>query len=528
LEVDVQKKNALFATGAFVLLFGLILIRNAWVSDDAYITFRTVENFLAGYGIGFNPFVRVQAYTHPLWMFLISVLYFVQFKVLGLGSNGGLYFLVLILSILLSCVTAYILLTAGSAEERPELIVFPGAAILFSKAFVDYSTSGLENPLTHLLLIVFLWRFLRGKGGFFELVLLSSLLALNRLDSILFALPALIFVFISGRSNWRRNTKSLILGFLPLLLWEVFSLFYYGFPFPNTAYAKLNTGIGRSLLVAQGIDYLLSSLKVDIVTLFLIALAGLGVWLEKEKRARAAYLGIALYLGYLVVIGGDFMSGRFVSAPFLASVFLSAHFRSFSRGSLIAASVIVVLLGTTSPRSPIFSILDPHVEVLADLRDENGISDDKLVYFKRSSLMINGFRDAKGLSRFAGSNWIFKGTKKVSVEGAIGLFGYQQGPNVFVVDPLALNDPLLARLPLKEKTDWRIGHFEREIPPGYIDSLKKGETVILDPDLAAYYDRLLILISGPLWDSGRLAEIWKFNTGQYDSLLESYVLNSGD
>ena len=31
-------------------------------------------------------------------------------------------------------------------------------------------------------------------------------------------------------------------GFLSLgLAWEMFSIFYYGFPFPNTAYAKLNT-----------------------------------------------------------------------------------------------------------------------------------------------------------------------------------------------------------------------------------------------------------------------------------------------
>ena len=53
-------------------LFAVVLVRTAWVSDDAYITFRTVDNFLAGYGLRWNVGERVQTYTHPLWMFLVS------------------------------------------------------------------------------------------------------------------------------------------------------------------------------------------------------------------------------------------------------------------------------------------------------------------------------------------------------------------------------------------------------------------------------------------------------------------------
>ena len=34
-----------------------------------------------------------------------------------------------------------------------------------------------------------------------------------------------------------------VLGFIPLIAWELFSLIYYGFLLPNTAYAKLNTGL---------------------------------------------------------------------------------------------------------------------------------------------------------------------------------------------------------------------------------------------------------------------------------------------
>ena len=38
--------------------------------DDAYITFRAIDNFFDGYGLRWNIDERVQVYTHPLWMML--------------------------------------------------------------------------------------------------------------------------------------------------------------------------------------------------------------------------------------------------------------------------------------------------------------------------------------------------------------------------------------------------------------------------------------------------------------------------
>ena len=47
------------------------------MGDDAHITFRTVWNFVHGYGLTYNPDERVQAYTHPLWMLAITAAHFV-------------------------------------------------------------------------------------------------------------------------------------------------------------------------------------------------------------------------------------------------------------------------------------------------------------------------------------------------------------------------------------------------------------------------------------------------------------------
>ena len=50
-----------------IAFLGLLLL-NAWISDDAYITFRTVHNLVAGYGPVYNITDRVQTFTNPLWM----------------------------------------------------------------------------------------------------------------------------------------------------------------------------------------------------------------------------------------------------------------------------------------------------------------------------------------------------------------------------------------------------------------------------------------------------------------------------
>src|SRR5579872_3088492 len=58
-------------------LFVVVLLRNAWLGEDAYIGLRTVENFIYGDGLTWNVSERVQAYTCPLWILLHCAVCFV-------------------------------------------------------------------------------------------------------------------------------------------------------------------------------------------------------------------------------------------------------------------------------------------------------------------------------------------------------------------------------------------------------------------------------------------------------------------
>lgn len=106
------------------------------------------------------------------------------------------------------------------------------------------------------------------------------------------------------------------------------------------------------------------------------------------------------------------------------------------------------------------------------------------------------------------------------------MIGYYAGPAAHIIDPFGLSDALLARLPAtRERYDiythdyWRIGHFMRKVPAGYVQTWETGRNSIVDPALAAYYDRLVLLTQGRLWDAARWREIVRFNFGVNDRAI---------
>src|SRR3954470_2836434 len=116
-----------------LLTFFLIwlILKNTWLSEDSFITFRVVDNFVHGYGPRWNPLERVQTYTHPLWMLGVSAVYFVV---------RDMYFAPVALSIACSAGAIGILMFEG-LESLPQC--FLAALVLgSSKAFIDFSSSG--------------------------------------------------------------------------------------------------------------------------------------------------------------------------------------------------------------------------------------------------------------------------------------------------------------------------------------------------------------------------------------------------
>ena len=216
---------------SLVSLYGLTVLQSAWLHEDAFITLRSVDNFLAGFGPTWNPGERVQAFTHPLWFVVLTI---------AVGLTGEVFYTSILLGLAAS-IAAVLVLVLRLAPSLAHAAVAV-ALLCSSKAFIDFSTSGLENPLSHLLLALFAAQYFSARCDRRALVLLSfaaSLATCTRIDAMLLYVPPLV------ATAWRLRTASalaaLAAGFAPLALWELFSLCYYGFLFPNTAYGKLNT-----------------------------------------------------------------------------------------------------------------------------------------------------------------------------------------------------------------------------------------------------------------------------------------------
>lgn len=496
--------------GALVVVLGIVILRNAWVGDDAYITFRTVDNFVNGYGLTWNVAERVQSFTHPLWVMILSALYY---------FTSEPYYTSIFLSLVLTLAAAIILIRKISCSVFSASLVI--VMMISSKSFIDYSTSGLENPLTHLILVLFGFVYFSGSFNARKLLLLSFLAGLgvlNRMDTVLLYLPGLLY------AGWQvRGRKALangLIGFAPFLVWEIFSLLYYGFPFPNTYYAKLHTGISGLELVVQGFMYYLDSVNLDPLTMIVILGGLIAVWASRSRSKQALYAGVLLYLGYVLLIGGGFMSGRFFAAPFLLSVILLARL-DLKLSTNIAWGLIigVMVIGLSAPRPPVL-ISEDRGKDKETLVNKRGIADEQGYYFQAAGLLLD-HRGSKGLLR----RWISvaqklkRGPTRVYECRAAGGIGYAVGPKIHLIDTQGLSDPLLARLPALDLDNWRIGHYVRAVPGGYAETLEYGKNVIASASLAEYYEHLSVLTKGPVFSWSRLVEIWNFNTGSYDYLL---------
>jgi arabinofuranosyltransferase len=500
------------------LLYGLLVVRAAWLCDDGFVSFRSVDNLIRGYGLTYNVAERVQAFTNPLWTLLMVVPY---------AATKHIYLSTIVTSVLLSCLAVGFM--AARLAGNAAVAVLGLLACCLSKAFVDYSTSGLETPLTFCLLGLFFWVYLARRHlawHTFWLFFLAAWLGTNRLDTVLLVGPALIHALLTQRSA--RALGQAVLGTLPLAAWELFACFYYGFLLPNTRYAKLNTNLTAEPLVQQGVSYLLDSASRDPVTLLVILLAivlsfrrrdphGPNATMDSQLLARVTAVGIVLYLGYVIRIGGDFMTGRLLTPPFFAAVVLLVHCIGPALPSrhVGALALLTAFASFGLPPSPW------HDQAEECVAPASGIVSERLCYEKHTALIYNlhGLQYQKHPYYEDGLQLARAGTK-VAVKQAVGLTGFAAGPGVYLVNEYAISEPLLARITHRAEGYWRIGHFLRPIPDGYLQTLETGQNVIVDPCLREFYQHLRLVIRGPVFGWERLRAVMAMNVGQYDYLLE--------
>jgi arabinofuranosyltransferase len=487
----------------------LLCLKNAWAADDAYITFRSVEQLLAGHGPRWNPHERVQAFTHPLWFVAVTA---------ARVALGDVYLAALATS--LACVLAAVWRMRRFFDGWAAWLVAVGV-LLSSKAFVDFAASGLENPLSTFLVAVFLTLLASpAEAGdvprkAMRLTLAFGLALTCRHDlATLLAAPWAWWLLRHRAAPLAPLARAVLSGLGPIVVWTAFSVVYYGFPFPNTAYAKLAAAPPGGLMWSQGAAYFRDSLQRDPMTLAVIA-AGLAAGASRRDAAgRAVAAGVACNLLYVLRIGGDFMSGRFFTSALVASLWLLAR-SSWpllrARSSPLAAAALLAAYNLLAPGAPWRPVRG---DATQGAIPRNRIVDEITWYYHGSSL-LDRVRRGPG-EPFPRHPWFVAGLafaaspQRITVRQTIGYFGFAARLDQIVVDHHAIADPFLARLPVLWGT-WRPGHLLRDLPAGYGASLRDGVNRLTEPAQRALYDDVVLVTRGPLFTSARWRAIVRLN-----------------
>jgi arabinofuranosyltransferase len=401
--------------------------------------------------------------------------------------------------------------TAAAHSLSAALIVF---WLIGSKAFFDFSVSGLENPLSHFMIVggaLLSLAYIDHHTSAPDAVVattaaLTFLLGiyLARPDLIVLSGPTALYLIYAARGQTSRLAVSVMIASTAPLCWTLFSLCYYGYPWPNAAYAKLYVAIPWFEKVQQGAWYFTDSFARDPLTLLTICAGVVYGWRRGNVR-RTLAVGIVVYLFFLLAVGGDFMSGRLLSAPFVAASVLLAEWlvritreatperRNVGRVAiaigvaLIAMNLVVrmnhgvFLTGTSGPYF-------------------HGVSDER-----EHGQWFSLRRGLPGI--FNLPPWVAGERSVFSLCGGLGIAGLKAGPSTHIIDECALADPLLSRIPPKLAAQWRPGHFPRQLPSEYMQSVRARSNDIIDLEVRQLYERVRHITRDDIFSTLRWQDI---------------------
>lgn len=514
-----------------LLIFIGIITLLAWQSDDAYHAYIMAKNLVDGNGFVYNVGQRATASSCPLFTLVVAFGYLI-FR--------NMFFVSLLINIIFSAL-AYKILVWNNCRTKGQVIL--SFCILSGcVSFVSYTTSGLENSMLFFLVACYLKVYFgSSRYNWKKMLLLAflvSLIAMTRMDAVLMVAPMSVYAYLCKRDEVSigKMIGIGILGLLPFVLWEVFATFYYGFPFPNTAYAKLGTNFPLRDYIVRGVKYYINAIICDPIVLVVPFFAVLAAVFVKKAQYIWCMAGVVLYCAYLIYIGGDFMMGRHFTVMFFISLYCyldikNHEFSELGRGASFNRTFVGFVCAAL-----IFGFTTDVItsQFLYGARFSSPISDERAGYFQYSSLFNNVVSIAKTGDLCIRDAWNEEGIKEYRDKGfsggilsnCPGISKYYNN-DMYLNDTYALGDPFLAHLPAVKEDNWRIGHMWREAPEGYGNQVIYGDDEngnrVVNEDISQYYDIIREVTCGPLFSADRVKKVIELNIGKYNYLIDNYA-----
>jgi arabinofuranosyltransferase len=317
------------------VLVGHNLYIQPWTLDDAYISFRYVENWVLGHGPVFNPGEYVEGYTTFLWVALLS-----------LGHWAGLPIEPLAKWLAMAFALGTLLLLSLSHRIAPKLDARASALATFMTGtcgiFTAWVMSGMEVALVAFWVTLAVLLHLRAREisptpegeeaaprklwSTMGCSVACVLATMSRPEAVLVFL--VLFCDRLILSIKRRDMEFFVFGLVFSAIYLPYfavRFWYYGQFLPNTFYAKVGDTAEQ---VVRGWNYtrrfFASGLTVTAAGYAGVMVAG-GLYRRSGGLLAVAAL-LLVHTVYVVLVGGDVMPAyRFFSGMLPLFALLGAH-----------------------------------------------------------------------------------------------------------------------------------------------------------------------------------------------------------
>lgn len=329
----------LAAIGAYFYL----TLKSDRMQDDAFIFFRYAENFINGHGLVFNIGEYVEGYTGFLWLINLIFLARLGFDLISVSSVLGIVYG-------FGVVAVSVFLTNELRNNKKELKdsklkwysrfssidLYPALLLVFNSAIHYWAGSGMETMMFSYLLIQGIYFYI--KYDLNKIIkkrahIFLMLAALTRPEGILvyvvIFLHKWIYFYFNNEKDFnalkhsflqRENLIVLGIFVLPNLLLLIFRLIYYGYPFPNTFYAKSGTSIDY---FSAGIQYFFEFASSNLL-FGIVLIIPLFLLIKNNNREKFGliYSIVIIYTLYIMFIGGDVLPVFRFFIPILPFIFV--------------------------------------------------------------------------------------------------------------------------------------------------------------------------------------------------------------
>jgi arabinofuranosyltransferase len=285
--------------------------------DDAYIFFVYARNLADGYGFVYNVGGEaVEGFTSLLWTLICAL----AFRITSTPHQFLLALNIALVALSASIVVLTVRALAATHRWRTWIGAAFGVSLLSEFGYVTWNTitlmdNALWSTLLTLLTALTCVGDARSRRRSAGVALLTGLLVLTRPEALVWA-PLFIAILTFRAAQASTVRAALPVAVLPAVVFVLtlgavtaFRLAYFGYPLPNTFYAKMSPALGFTL--GEGMRYLASYVVSGLLPFLASVSVGFGLVHVATRDRRLRMVGAPLVLAAAaglaipVLAGGD-------------------------------------------------------------------------------------------------------------------------------------------------------------------------------------------------------------------------------